>query len=191
MKVAASLIETVEGVEKSFVATHYWKHHGGENTARQSAEAVLIRNSDENKIMISKSKFVQPIDIKEKYELPSGNWAEAQREKLTKKSKEEFRKILKKKYSKEEVKTEPEVVNEPTEKKTEIKVEPENEFENNTNENEHQVWMNDHLNDARARRMKRIKIDTESLYSEPTNSNENINSPKTCLLYTSPSPRDS
>ena len=74
------------------MATHYWKHHGVENkgmkmkliksyrgdpTARQSAEAVLIRNSDENRIMNSKSEFVQPISIKEKYELPTGNWAEA------------------------------------------------------------------------------------------------------------------
>ena len=49
----------------------------------------------------------------------------------------------------------------------------------NTNENEHQVWMNDHLNDARSRRMKRTRIDTESLTSEPTNSNENSSSPKT------------
>ena len=86
----ASLVETVDGVEKSFIATHNWKYHNGENvgmkmkvlktyrgdpTARQCAEAVKIRHTDECKLMNSKNEFHQPLDFKEKYELPNGSWA--------------------------------------------------------------------------------------------------------------------
>ena len=114
----ASVVETVEGIGKSFIATHYWKHHDGEHvgmkmkmthsfrgdpTARQCAEAIMIKNTNENRLMNSKNEFLPPINIKEKYELPTGSWADKQREKLTNAGRHKFRNMLADKLNKNKI----------------------------------------------------------------------------------------
>lgn len=50
-------------------------------TGRQNAEAILIRNSSNDILMNGKSEHIQPCDIKERYEKPSGVFEQSKLEK--------------------------------------------------------------------------------------------------------------
>ena len=106
-------IETVEGVEKSVIAKHEWENHEGkpigvkmkivksyrgDPTARQAAEGVMIRKTPEDLLMNSKSEFVQPCTVKEKFESQSGSWKDKQREKLTNIQKNALHKKLRERF---------------------------------------------------------------------------------------------
>ena len=113
---ADSKIHTVEGVENSVILKHAWQCHDGEDikvkmkivgsfrgdpTGRQVAEAILIRNTPESISMNSKAEYVQPCDVKEKYESAGGSWILKKKEKLLKKEKEALRIKVLERYGKE------------------------------------------------------------------------------------------
>ena len=110
-----SKIESVEGVEKSVISKHEWEHNDGEPvgvkmkiikayrgdpTSRQCAEGVMIRKTPEDLLMNSKSEFVQPCTVKEKFESHTGSWKDKQREKLTNLQKNALHKKLREKFGK-------------------------------------------------------------------------------------------
>ena len=63
-------------------------------TARQCAEAVLIRKTPEDILMNSKSEYVQLCTVKEKNESQTGSWKDKQREKLSNIQKDALHKKL-------------------------------------------------------------------------------------------------
>ena len=98
--------QTVAGIEKSVISSHAFIHHDGKEikvkmkmldrfradpTGRQNAEAILIRNSSNDILMNGKSEHIQPCDIKERYEKPSGVFEQSKLEKRTKVEKEKLR----------------------------------------------------------------------------------------------------
>ena len=98
--------KTITGIEKSVISSHAFTHHDGKEikvkmkmlnryradpTGRQNAEAILIRNSAKDILMNSKSEHIQPCDIKERYEKPSGTFEQSKLEKRTKIEKEKLR----------------------------------------------------------------------------------------------------
>ena len=100
-----SLSKSLTTIEKSIIANHSWQKHEGkpieikmkmlkkyrcDPTGRQNAEAILIRNSNQDYLMNSKQEHRQPIDIKEKYENSKGVWEEKKLEKRTKFEKEKL-----------------------------------------------------------------------------------------------------
>ena len=111
-----SKIHTVDGVENSVILKHAWQVHDGKDikvkmkivgsfrgdpTGRQVAEAILIRNTPESISMNSKSEYVQPCDVKEKYESAGGSWILKKREKLLKREKEALKIRVLERYGKE------------------------------------------------------------------------------------------
>ena len=98
-------------IEKSIISNHSWLKHEGKQievkmkmlkkyrcdpTGRQNAEAILIRNSNQDFLMNSKQEHRQPIDIKEKYENSKGVWEGKKLEKRTIIEKEKLRFKIKK-----------------------------------------------------------------------------------------------
>ena len=98
--------KTITGIEKSVISSHAFTHHDGKEikvkmkmlnryradpTGRQNAEAILIRNSSKDILMNGKSEHIQPCDIKERYEKPSGTFEQSKLEKRTKIEKEKLR----------------------------------------------------------------------------------------------------
>ena len=70
----------------------------GDPAGRQCAEAVYIRKTPDDLSMNSKNEYIQPCDIKERYEDQNGSWKNKLNEKLTKKKKDELHEKIRERF---------------------------------------------------------------------------------------------
>ena len=114
----------------------------------------MIRKTPEDLLMNSKSEFVQPCTVKEKFESHTGSWKDKQREKLTNLQKNALHKKLREKFGKKSNKKDNDC-KEDDNKKKETKIKNIVESEKRKNEDSETSRLD--LSESEKPKMNRVK----------------------------------